>query len=82
MKVFSNLAAALVTVNFEKPVDVQYVLVFDMLGRLKNLYNPNTIKNGTGYTIDVQSYQHGAYIIKMIDAQGETFQKQMLVKMQ
>jgi len=80
MSLYPNQVSDFVTVSFEKPTEIQQILVFDMIGRLVKSYNPNEIRAGEGYTIDANLYQQGAYIIKMIDNTGVNFQKQMIVR--
>jgi len=80
MSIYPNQAMTFATVSFEKPTQVQQVLVFDMIGRLIQSYDPREIGNTGTYTMDVNSYQQGTYIIKMVDNKGASFQKQMIVK--
>lgn len=80
MSLYPHQVSDFVTVSFEKPMEIQQILVFDMTGRLVKSYNPNEIRAGEGYTSDANLYQQGAYIIIMIDNKGVNFQKQMIVR--
>jgi len=78
--VYPNQVSDFATVSFEKPTAVQQIYVFDIVGRLIQSYNPNAIRTGIDYALDVTQYQQGAYIIKIIDTGGNHFQKQMVVR--
>ncbi len=80
LSIYPNQATTFVTASFEEPIHVQQILVFDMIGRLMKSYNPIEIGNDGKYTIDVNSYRQGAYIIKMVDNNGVSFQKLMVVE--
>jgi|GEM_PF-1882436 len=82
MTLYPNEAITVATVGFEKPTKVSQIMIFDMSGRLIESYNPQQIKNGDSYILNVNFYQEGTYIVKMIDSNGMSFQKQMLVKRQ
>ena len=80
MIIYPNQVSDFATVSFEKTTEVQQVYVFDITGRLIKSYHPKEIKNGDNYIIDVNLYQQGPYIIKLIDSRGVNFEKQMIVK--
>ncbi|MBM1106784.1 PQQ-dependent sugar dehydrogenase [Aurantibacter crassamenti] len=80
MHIYPNQAKTFVTASFEEPTEVVQMYVFDITGKLVKTYNPKDIKVGQNYTIDVNLYQQGTYIIKMIDRKGINFQKQMIVR--
>jgi len=80
MTIYPNQVSDIAIVSFEKPTEIQQIYVFDITGRLIRTYDPSAIKNNKTYTIDVNLYQQGAYIVKMIDTKGVHFQKQMIVR--
>ncbi|MEO9893798.1 BspA family leucine-rich repeat surface protein [Aurantibacter sp.] len=80
MRIYPNQVSDVATLSLEEPVEIQQVLVFDMIGRLIQSYNPNSIKSSGDYMLDVNELQQGNYIVKMVDNQGVSFQKQMVVK--
>ncbi len=80
MSIYPNQASTFVTLSFKDSATIERIFVFDILGRLVRSYDPNKIKDGTNYIIDVNLYQQGSYIIKTIDEKGESFQKQLLVR--
>ncbi|MEO9893799.1 BspA family leucine-rich repeat surface protein [Aurantibacter sp.] len=82
MRIYPNQVSDFATLSLEEPVEIQQVLVFDMIGRLIKSYNPNSIKSSEDYILDVNELQQGTYIVKLIDNQGVSFQKQMVVKRQ
>jgi len=79
MTIFPNQVSDMAMVSFDKPTEVQHIYVFDITGRLIKSYDPNAIRNGEDYLIDVNLYEQGAYFIKMVDNMGVNFQKQMIV---
>jgi len=77
---YPNKVSDFATVTFDKPIDVEFIHVFDITGRLLRSYDPRTIRNGRDYIIDVKRYEQGVYIVKMIDDVGGSFDKQMIVR--
>ncbi|MBM1107838.1 BspA family leucine-rich repeat surface protein [Aurantibacter crassamenti] len=82
LKISPNQVSNLARASFERPIDIQQILIFDMSGRIIESYNPQYIKSGNDYVLDVNFYQQGAYIVKMVDNKGVPYQKQMVVKRQ
>ncbi|MRH99183.1 carbohydrate-binding protein [Kriegella sp. EG-1] len=80
MTLHPNQARTFVTLSFAKPIEIKHVLVFDMIGRLVASYEANNIQTGDNFTIDVNTYQQGAYIVKTIDANGDSLQKRLVVR--
>ena len=80
MMLYPNQVSDVAKVSFVEPVELQQILVFDMIGRLIRSYNPNEVKIGEEYAIDVNTYQQGTYIVKMINYEGVSFEKRMMVK--
>jgi len=80
LKISPNQASTLATASFDEPTEVKQILIFDMSGRIIESYNPEYIKSGDDYILDVNFYQQGTYIVKAIDNRGRPFQKQMVVK--
>ncbi|MRI00291.1 HYR domain-containing protein [Kriegella sp. EG-1] len=82
LKISPNQVSNLARASFERPIEIQQILIFDMSGRMIESYNPQYIKSDNNYILDVNSYQQGSYIVKMLDSKGVPYQKQMVVKRQ
>jgi len=82
LKISPNQATTLARASFNRPTEIKQILIFDMSGRMIESYNPEYVKSGDGYILDVRLYQQGSYIVKMIDKLGTPYQKQMIVKRQ
>ncbi|MEO9893797.1 HYR domain-containing protein [Aurantibacter sp.] len=80
LKINPNNVATLATASFSTPIEIEQILIFDMSGRLIESYNPDYIKSGDDYILDVNYYQQGTYIVKAVDKRGVPYQKQMVVK--
>ncbi|GAB5539521.1 MAG: hypothetical protein Salg2KO_16240 [Salibacteraceae bacterium] len=75
-----NQATTLARASFKRPTEVTQILIFDFSGRMIESYNPQYIKSGDDYILDVNFYPQGSYIVKMVDNKGVPYQKQMIVK--
>ncbi|MEO9891023.1 malectin domain-containing carbohydrate-binding protein [Aurantibacter sp.] len=80
MLLFPNQANTIVTLSFEKPIEIKQILVFDMIGRLVNSYNAYNVRAGDDYILAVDNYQQGAYIVKTVDVKGAYLEKRLVVK--
>lgn len=78
LSVSPNPASVETTLIFKEPTDVVKVYVYDVLGRLMGSFE-DTKMNDYG-ALNVQSLSAGTYYIKAFDADGKTYQKQLLIK--
>ena len=80
MRLYPNQASTFTTISFEESTQMKRVLVYDMSGRLVKSYNPKNNLGENAYVIDVNFYQQGNYIVKVVDEKGLTQSQLMIVK--
>ncbi len=80
LSIFPNPADREVTASFEVPAEIIEIAVFDMHGRLVQSFEAAVQASGKDYPFNVAQLQSGSYVVRMTDARGFVFQKQLIVK--
>ncbi|MBT2161646.1 BspA family leucine-rich repeat surface protein [Zobellia barbeyronii] len=74
-----NPVIAETILSFEKPVQLTEINIFDVSGRLVHSYSGSAVSDDGAYLLNVEELPSGTYFIRSLDAQGEQYQKQMVI---
>ncbi|RNC88615.1 MAG: BspA family leucine-rich repeat surface protein [Allomuricauda sp.] len=80
LSIWPNPSNVVAHANFERPIEIQKIMVFDMKGRLVKTYPVKSVGSATDFELDVQDLPAGAYFVRTQDEMGFHFQKQMIIK--
>ncbi len=80
MQLFPNPAQEHTTVSFSSAITIDVITVFDIHGRLIQTISGNHALQGNSYDVNVSTLQPGLYIIKVLDVEGVSYEKQLIVK--
>jgi hypothetical protein len=80
LSVSPNPASVETTLTFKEPTELVMVYFYDVLGRLMGSYEGATIETYGAYVLDVKSMPAGTYYVKAFEANGNAYQKQLLIK--
>jgi len=68
------------TVSFDRPEEVEELLIFDMSGRMIQRFDAKEIKRGDHYEMDVYPIPVGTYIVRSRNTSGIELSTQMVIK--
>ncbi|NAS14031.1 malectin domain-containing carbohydrate-binding protein [Poritiphilus flavus] len=80
MRIAPNPVMATTSLNFEKPVQLLKIQVFDVMGRLVRHYTDMGMSANSTYLLNTGELPPGTYFINSYDVQGNRYQKQIVVK--
>ncbi len=79
-RLFPNPVVNTTTLSFEQPVNLTKINVYDITGRLVHSYKGMEGQDQGTYILSVNALPAGTYFLKSQDAQGQQYQKQMVIK--
>ncbi len=80
MQLLPNPAQEHTTVSFSSAITIDAITIFDIHGRLIQTISGNHAPQGNSYDVNVSTLQPGLYIIKALDVEGVSYEKQLIVK--
>lgn len=79
-KMYPNPATTYATISFDEPVEVKNIKLYDFFGRLMQTYNGNAIKDRNEYLLNISNLWSGVYFVITEDVNGNSIQKQLIVR--
>ncbi len=80
MKVSPNPTKDVVTMSFEKPVEIREFQVFDVSGRLVKTLTGTKLQNEEMYQFETYDLPVGTYYVRSLGNKGQEFREQMVIK--
>lgn len=80
MSVYPNPASIEAILQFETPEILQVIYLYDLLGRVVDVYEGSEVESDGNYILNVESIPEGAYFINLRGERGILYQKQIVIK--
>ena len=80
MSMYPNPSSDAINVSFTVPINIMEFQIYDVRGRLISTQKADTTKSGSDYQLNIRSFETGAYFLRVHDAAGRVYQKQLLIK--
>jgi hypothetical protein len=80
MSVYQNKATSKAIVQFKTPKNLPVIYLYDVLGRVVEVYKGNQVLSGEDYILNTATIPEGNYFINTRDDNGILYQKQILIR--